>query len=69
MRESGLLDGIWLKTFKANIDRCKKNDDSFTGLNLMNLTGAFVVLFAGYLASIFCLLAEKLHEFFIILII
>ena len=63
MREIGLLDGFWLRTFKANVDRCQRKDESFKGLDLPNLTGAFVVLFAGYLASILCLLAEKLYRF------
>lgn len=61
MRENGLLDN-WRFRIQADARRCL--DASATKaeksrLSLKNLTGAFVVLFSGCIASILAFLFEK----------
>ena len=72
MREMGFV-GLWEKWFEPDVRPCllknkknqrkKKQKKPLVRLTLTNLTGAFVLLGAGYIASLLVFVKEKIIFF------
>ena len=61
MREAGLIDE-WNKKYNPDTRQCldKNKKRNVKRLGLQNLSGAFVVLVAGSLVSLFVFMGEKM---------
>lgn len=59
MLQAGFLD-LWMRRFKPDVSQCVGRHRGYIKLTLMDLTGAFVLLFVGYVVSFLVYTFEKL---------